>query len=191
MLFQNGLRKPALISAVSEGFSGYQLCFKENQRSNSSDSELIFLLRNFWFFSAVSEKISAKTALIQRWFFVLKIWRFSAVSEKISSVSEKITAETVLIQRWFLALKTSVLSAVQSWIRAVQRFSGKTALKQTWKYSESELISAECFWDVNPVGIGVQLWNYQRPRKLPKNSGFGWRGEILEFPKIVTLTPLS
>ena len=101
-------------------FLVFQRCFRENQRCsallqrkqrwNSSDSALIFALK-IWCFSAVSEKISsvsekisAETALIQRWFFALKISSFRAVSEKISavqlwisSVSEKISAVSALI----------------------------------------------------------------------------------------------
>ena len=99
-----------MIRAVSEGFSGYQLCFRENQSWNSTDSELIFLLQNFAF-----------SALFQR------------KSALFSFVSEKISAETALIQRWFLALKICVFSAVQSWISAVQRFSGN---EQRWNRPE-------------------------------------------------------
>ena len=61
---------------------------------------------------------------------------FKKASVGISSVSEKISAETALIQRWFLALKISVFSAVQSWISAVQRFSGN---EQRWNRPESIL----------------------------------------------------
>ena len=35
-------RKSGMMRTVSEGFSGYQLCFRENQHWNSSDSALIF-----------------------------------------------------------------------------------------------------------------------------------------------------
>ena len=171
-----------MIRAVSEGFNGYQLCLEKINAETALIQSWFFAL-NFWFFSAVSEKISAlqlfqrksalkqlwfsadfllwkfgvsalfqrklalfqrKSALKQLWFsadfFALKIPSFRAVSEKIRAV-----------QLWFLALKISVFSAVQSWISAVQRVSGnEQRWKQTWKYSESELISAECLWDVKP-----------------------------------------
>ena len=84
-----------------------------------------FFALNFWFFSAVSEKISAETALIQRWFIALKIWCFSAVSEKISSVSEKISAETALIQRWFFCSENFQF---QSCFRENQRCSALNQL---------------------------------------------------------------
>ena len=70
-----------------------QLCFRENQRWNSSDSALIILLWKFGV-SALFQRKSAlfqrKSALKQLWFsadfFALKISSFRAVSEKISAV---------------------------------------------------------------------------------------------------------
>ena len=70
-----------------------KLCFRENQRWNSSDSALIFLLWKF----GVSALFQRKSALFQRksplkqlWFsadfFALKISSFRAVSENISAV---------------------------------------------------------------------------------------------------------
>ena len=41
--------------------------------------------------------------------------------------------------------------------RCSEIFRKWTALKQTWKYSESELISAEWLWDVNP-GCNETFW---------------------------------
>ena len=96
-------------SAVSEKIS----CFRENQRWNSSDSALIFLL---WKFS-VSELFQRKSALF-------------------SSESALFQSWTAVFQRWFLALKISVFRAVQSWNSAVQRFSGN---EQRWNRPESIL----------------------------------------------------
>ena len=157
MRTRNCLRgRSGMIRAVSEGFSGYQLCFRENQRWNSTDSELIFLPWIFGFsalfqrksalFSSVSEKISAETALIQRWFIALKIWCFSAVSEEISSVSEKISAETALIQRWFIALKIWCFSAVSEEISSVsEKISAETALIQRWFFCSENFQFQSCF----------------------------------------------
>ena len=101
------------------GFLVFQRCVRENQRC--------------------SALFKRKSALKQLWFsadfFALKIWCFSAVSEKISAVQLWFSCFRKN-QRWFLALKISVLSAVQSWIRAVQRFSGN---KQHWNRPESIL----------------------------------------------------
>ena len=98
---------------MSEKISAVQLCFRENQRWNSSDSALIFLLWKF----TVSELFQRKSALF-------------------SSESALFQSWTALFQRWFLALKISVFSAVQSWISAVQRFSGN---EQRWNRPESIL----------------------------------------------------
>ena len=78
-------------SAVSEKISAVQLCFRENQRWNSSDSALIFCSENLVFQRCFREnqlfqRKSALKQLIQRWFFALKISSFRAVSEKISAV---------------------------------------------------------------------------------------------------------
>ena len=100
-------------SAVSEKTSAVQLCFRENQRWNSSDSALIFLLWKF----PVSELFQRKSALF-------------------SSESALFQRKSALFQRWFLALKICVFSAVLSWISAVQRFSGN---EQRWNRPESIL----------------------------------------------------
>ena len=86
-----------------------QLGFRENQRWNSTDSELIFLLWIFGFlalfqrksalFSSVSEKISAETALIQRWFLALKISVFSAVQIFSGNEQRWNRLESILNQR--------------------------------------------------------------------------------------------
>ena len=120
-------RKPGLIEAVSEGFSGYQLCFKkisafqlyfrENQHRKSCDSALIFLLWKF----QVSELFQRKSALF-------------------SSQSALFHKKSALIQRRFRALKNGVFSAVQSSNSAVRRLSGneqrsigtETFLNQSW-----------------------------------------------------------
>ena len=88
-------------------------------------------------FSAMSEDISA----VQLW--------ISAVSEKTSAVSALIySSENFRFQR------CSELNQ-----RCSEIFRQWTALKQTWKYCESELISAECLWDVNPGSIQPSLRN--------------------------------
>ena len=73
---------------------------------------------------------------------------------KISAVSEKISAETALFQRWFLALKISVFSAVQSWISAVQRFSGN---EQRWNRPESILNQSWSALNVSETWTRVRL----------------------------------
>ena len=87
-------------------------------------------------FSSVSEKISAETALIQRCFFCSENFQFQSCfgeNQRCSALSQLcFRAE----QRWFLALKISVFSAVQSWISAVQRFSGN---QHRWNRPESIL----------------------------------------------------
>ena len=106
----------------------------------------------------LSALFQGKSALKQLWFsadfFALKISSFRAVSEKISavqlwisSVSEKISAVSALI------FSSENLRLQRCWElnqRCSEIFRLWTSLKQTWKYSESELISAECLWDVNP-----------------------------------------
>ena len=78
------IQKSALFSALSEEISAVQL----------------------WI-SAVSEKISAETALFQRWFLALKISVFSAVQSWISAVQRFSGNE----QRW--SRPESILN--QSW----------------------------------------------------------------------------
>ena len=92
--------------AVSEKISAVQLCFRENQRWNSSDSVLIFFLWKFGvsaLFQSKSALFQRKSALKQLWFsadfFALKISSFRAVSEKISAVQLWISSVSELNQR--------------------------------------------------------------------------------------------
>ena len=134
--------KPGMIRAVSEGFSGYQLCFRENQRWNSTDSALIFLLWKF----PVSELFQRKSALF-------------------SSESALFQRKSALFQRWFLALKISVFSAVQSWISAVQRFSGneqrwnrpESILNQSWSALNVSETSTRIRFGIKPKAMYVML----------------------------------
>ena len=147
-LFQNGLRKPALISAVSEliflaldfwffsavseEINAVQLCFRGNQRWNSSDSALIFLLWKFGV-SALFQRKSAlfqrKSALKQLWFsadfFALKISSFRDVSEKISAV-----------QLWISSV-SELNSAVSALIFSSENFRFQRCSELNQRCSES------------------------------------------------------
>ena len=162
-------RKIANVRWGQEMEDRFQGCSALSQGKIRNDKSCFSRLQ--WL-SALSGKISAETALIQSWFFLL--WKFPVSelfqrkSALFSSESALFQRESALFQRWFLALKICVFSAVQSWISAVQRFSGneqrwnrpEIILNQSWKYSESELISAECLWDVNPgkFDLLTRLW---------------------------------
>ena len=99
--------------------------------------------------SSLSGKISAETALIQSWFFLL--WKFgvSALFQRksalFSSVSEKISAETALIQRWFFCSENLVFQRCfrenQLCFRENQRWnsSDSALIFLLWKFPVSEL----------------------------------------------------
>ena len=81
---------------------------------------------------------------------------FQRKSALSSAVSEEISAETALFQRWFWALKISVFSAVQSWISAVQRFSGD---EQRWNRPESILNQSWLALNVSETSTRVTIWS--------------------------------
>ena len=82
-------------------------------------------------------------------------------------------------QRWNSAVSAPNLSSENlRFQRCLEIFRWWTALKETWKCSESELISAECLWHVNPgtlyvAGLSiyndksviVKSWNIARGKK--------------------------
>ena len=78
-----------------------------------------------------------------------------AVQLWITVVSEKISAKTGLFHRWFLALKFFVFSAVQSWISAVQRFSGN---EQRWNRPEIILNQSWSSLNVSETSTRVSYW---------------------------------
>ena len=100
--------------------------------------------------NSLSEKISAETALIQSWFFLLWIFGFSALCQRksalFSSVSEKISAETALIQRWFFCSENLVFQRCfrenQLCFRENQRWnsSDSALIFLLWKFPVSELV---------------------------------------------------
>ena len=106
----------------------------------------LFLLWNFGvsaLFRRKSALFQRKSALKQLWFSAdFLLWKFPASelfqrkSALFSSESALFQRKSALFQRWFLALKISVFSAVQSWISAVQRFSGN---EQHWNRPEGIL----------------------------------------------------
>ena len=133
-------------SAVSEKISAVQLCFRENQRWNSSDSALIYCSENLVFQRCFRENQLCFREN-QRWnssdsALIFLLWKlpvselFQRKSALFSSESALFQRKSALFQRWFLALKICVFSAVQSWISAVQRFSGN---EQRWNRPESIL----------------------------------------------------
>ena len=99
--------------------------------------------------SSLSGKISAETALIPSWFFLLWIFGFSALCQKqsalFSSVSEKISAETALIQRWFFCSENLVFQRCfrenQLCFRENQRWnsSDSALIFLLWKFPVAEL----------------------------------------------------
>ena len=121
-------KKSALFSAVSEEISAVQL----------------------WI-SAVSEKISAETALFQRWFLVLKISVFSAVQSWISAVQifsgneqRWNRPESILNQSWS-ALNVSETSTrevffVCQFLKANWKTPGNymKIFSETWKTSQQQ-----------------------------------------------------
>ena len=106
--------------------------------------------------------------------FIAVSEEISAVQPWISAVSEKISAETALFQHWFLALKIFVFSSdseqfqvcfsavhylkisVQSWISAVQRFSGN---EQRWNRPEIVLNQSWSALNVSETStrVGISL----------------------------------
>ena len=79
------------------------------------------------------------------------------------------------VRRWFLALKFFNFSAVQSWIIIFQTYEGN---KLRWNrpdiFFESELISAECLWDLNPGYIGRKLIKKILERRYFTRRDFSW-----------------
>ena len=65
-------------------------------------------------------------------------------NQRCSALNQRCFREN---QRWNSAVSALIFSSEN--FRS-EIFRWWTALKQTWKYSESELISAECLWDINP-----------------------------------------
>ena len=97
---------------------------------------------------------------------LLNYSKFSAVQLWISAVSEKIRTEAALI---FSSENFCFQRCTELNQRCSEIFSYWTALKQTWKYSESELISAECLWDVNPGKSPPKNWNLVRDKSKGSN----------------------
>ena len=104
-------------------------------------------------------------------------------SSLFRAVSEGISAKTALFSADFAALKNWFFSVDQSWISDVQRSSGNvqcwSELKHCWSAlinSESEVISTEIFWDLNPGNVKYG-WN----NKLVWSHGldmYGFGGQM-------------
>ena len=140
-LFQ---RISALFSSVSERTALKELWFSAG-----------FSLWKFGV-SALFQRKSAlfqrKSALKQLWFsadfLALKISCFRE-NQRCSALNQLCFREN---QRWFLALKICVFSAVQSWISAVQRFSGN---EQRWNRPESILTQSWSALNVSETSTRV------------------------------------
>ena len=167
-------------------FRENQLCFRENQHWNSADSALIFLLWKFSvselfqrksalfrsesaLFQRKSALLSSESALFQRKsaLFSSESALFQRKSALFSSESALFQRKSALFQRWFLALKISVFSAVQSWIRAVQRFSGN---EQRWNRRESILNQSWSALNVSETSTRIMI----QGRKPKKKWKFAW-----------------
>ena len=98
-----------MIRSVSEGFSGYQLCFRENQSWNSTDSELIFLLQNFGFSALFQSWISAVQRFWgneQRWNRPESILNQSWSALNVSETSTRVNSFSFILKQDLRFLET-------------------------------------------------------------------------------------
>ena len=181
--------RSGMIRAVSERFSGYQICFSKNQRWNRTDSELIFFCSEFLVFQRCFRENQRCSALFQR----KQRWNSSDSALIFCSenlVFQRCFRENQLCfrenQRWnssdsaliFLLRKFPVSELFQ---RKSALFSSKSALfqrfsgnEQRWNRPESILNQSWSALNVSETSIRVQFHEWNKYSFIEMHSFTTW-----------------